>query len=142
MARTVTTPAQLAADLRGLAEGLADRAHKAVVTGGALLQSAVKRNAAEPRTNERPSTSPEGPRLLTGHYNRSISRLTTRSASGSRTQVGTNAPQALRLEVGFQGVDAAGRTVDQRAYPHFGPGFDEVAPVFQELVTEAVRPDD
>lgn len=142
MARTVATPAQLAADLRGLAEAATDRVHKAVVAAGALLQTNIKRRANEPRTAPRPSTSPEGPRLLTGNYSRSINRQTTRTATASRTQTGTNAVQAMRLEVGFVGVDSLGRTINQRAYPHFSPGFDETAPVFEEQVTEAIKPTD
>lgn len=136
----MSTPEQVAADLANLAATVRDSAHRAVVYHGALLQSAVKRNASQPRTNPRPSSSPEGPRLLNGDYNRSIDRATERAAGRSIVRVGTNAIQGRRLEFGFTGVDSAGRNVDQRPYPHFGPALDEIAPGFEADVQALTVP--
>lgn len=120
----------VAADMAAWATFTRDAVHKTVVTFGALLQTNVKRRASEARTNPRPSPNIEGPRLLTGNYNRSINRRTTRFAGRSISEVGTNAVQGPRLEMGFDGVDSAGRTVHQQPYPHFGPGLDDTAPAF------------
>ena len=136
----MSTPAQVAADLAALATATRGAVHAVVVRHGAILHTAVKRHASQPRTNPRPAESPEGPRLLTGAYNRSINRQTTRTPSRSIVQVGTNAEQGPRLEHGFHGVDSLGRNVDQQPYPHFGPALDEIAPAFVAEVTAAARP--
>lgn len=62
-----------------------------------------------------------GPRAITGNYRRSISLEVGRSASGTVAIVGTNAPQARRLEFGFVGSDSLGRHYNQPPYPHFEP---------------------
>lgn len=138
----MSTPTQVAADLSAWAAYARDRVHQVVVQHGALLQTAVKRHAAQGRDNPRPSSTPEGPRLLTGDYNRSINRLTTRRATTSRSEVGSSAPQAARLEHGFHGVDSLGRNYSQQPYPHFGPGLDEVAPGFEAAIAEVAAPPD
>jgi len=137
---TVVTPAQLAADIAAWSTYTRDAAHLVTVEFGARLQVAVKRHAAQPRTSPRPSANVEGPRLMTGDYNRSINRLTTRNALTSRTEVGTNKAQGARLEFGFTGVDAKGRNVNQQPYPHFGPGIDEVQPEFEAAIEQILAP--
>lgn len=110
----------VAADLakEGFQAGV--KAQATVAHFGLLLQSEVKRNASLPRTG------PPGPRLQTGDYVRSITlRVGVLSAD-----VGTNKPQARRLEFGFEGVDALGRYYDQPPYPHFGPAMDTIGPAF------------
>lgn len=104
-----------------LSAQVTERANKLVQQYGLLLLARVKANAAG-----RP-----GPRIVTGDYNRSINLRVT---GGLRPEasVGTNRPQARRLEYGFRGVDARGRRYNQPPYPHFGPAFGEVAPKFQE----------
>lgn len=101
-------------------------ASKSVAHHGLLLQAAVKRRAAEPRTAARPAESPQGPRLVTGDYNRSIY---LRHGAFS-AEVGTNKPQGRRLEFGFTDTDSLGRSFDQQPYPHFGPAVDEISPLF------------
>lgn len=101
------------------------RAQAVVAHHGLLLQSAVKRHAAEPRYAARgPGTG--GPRIITGDYNRSI----TLRVGILWADVGTDKPQGRRLELGFVGVDALGRVYDQPPYPHFSPGLDEVREPF------------
>jgi hypothetical protein len=125
---TVVSPGQLVADLRGLAPAVRDEVHLAVVRSCALLQRQVVANASG-----RP-----GPNAPTGDYRRSINRLTTRFKDSSIGQVGTNKPQARRLEFGFVGEDSLGRSYDSPAYPHFGPALDEVGPVFEQAVKDAI----
>jgi hypothetical protein len=93
----------------------------------ALLETAVKRHASG-----RP-----GPRIVTGNYNRSITRTVTPIAGGAEGEVGTNAVQAARLEYGFHGRDSLGRLYDQPPYPHFRPAADEIEAAFAEAVAAA-----
>lgn len=137
---TTVTPSQLVADLAAWATYARDRTHQVVVQYGAVLQGNVKRHAAMPRTNPRPASSPEGPRLLTGGYNRSINRQSTRSGTVSRTQVGTDDVRAARLELGFHGTDSLGRNYTQQPYPHFGPGLDETVPGFEAAIDAVLAP--
>lgn len=59
-----------------------------------------------------------GPRVRTGDYRRSINmRMITRQHG----VIGTNAPQARRLEFGFVGRDSLGRFYDQAPLPHWRP---------------------
>lgn len=136
---TVTSNApQIAADLIALAAATEARVRSTVTRFGAILQGAVKANAKTPRTVPRPG--PGGPRLLTGDYNRSINRRTTHTPTISTAEVGTDAPQAARLEFGFHGTDSLGRTYDQKAYEHFGPAMDTVGPKFEGAVAAAAIP--
>lgn len=87
---------------------------------GMILQSRI-----QARAQGRP-----GPRRRTGDYLRSWSTITTSSFAGPRSEVGTNAPQARRLEHGFVGTDAIGRRYNQPPYPHVRPALDTVEPEF------------
>lgn len=138
----MSTPTEVAADLAAWARYTADRTHQVVVQYGALLQTAVKRHASQPRTNPRPSETVEGPRLLNGDYNRSITRQTKRNASRSVSTVSTNKVQGPRLEFGFVGTDSLGRNVNARPYPHFGPGLDEIGPQFEAEIAGVLAPPD
>ena len=100
------------------------KAHRLVRHFGTLLQTKVKANASG-----RP-----GPRAPTGDYRRSIALSLGVSRGGVEATVGTNRPQARRLEFGFKGTDAAGRSYNQPAYPHFGPAVDELRPDFEAAV--------
>lgn len=95
----------------------------------ALLQTAVKRHAAQPRTNPRPrGATVEGPRLLTGSYNRSINRrvdVTPQTVTGT---VGTADVRGPALEHG--NPNAFGRGITTLPYPHMGPGLDETGPAY------------
>jgi len=94
------------------------------------LSIAVYRTGAMVRTRVRANASGRpGPRVITGDYRRSISQLNKKDAKGvAEAHVYTNAPQALRLEYGFHGVDALGRSINQDPLPHWRPameGMDE-----------------
>lgn len=77
-----------------------------------------------------------GPNAPTGDYRRSIS-LVMRDL-GQTAVVGTNKPQARRLEYGFHGADSRGRSYNQPPYPHFGPAVDEVRGPFRDAVADAI----
>jgi hypothetical protein len=126
----MSSPTQVALDLAALAVETAGKVHGATIVWTAELQAAVQRNASG-----RP-----GPNVITGHYRRSINRRTEKRATGSVGQVGTDAPQAWRLEHGFHGTDSKGRSYDQPPFPHFGPALDEVAPKFEEAIAAIAAP--
>ena len=126
----MSTPQQVAADIAGLSAEAAGKAHKIVVRWTAALQRQVQLNASG-----RP-----GPNAPTGNYRRSINRRVEQTPTGSIGEVGTNAPQALRLELGFQGEDSLGRSYSQPPYPHFGPALDFVGAGFVHAMGKAGLP--
>jgi len=83
-----------------------------------LTQSFVKMHASG-----RP-----GPQIITGEYFDSI-RVSQLAEPGltATAVVGTDAPQAARLEFGFVGVDSLGRHYHQPPFPHWIPGMYEAA---------------
>ena len=85
-----------------------------------LCESRVKRNASG-----RP-----GPRVITGDYRRSI----TTQPIPDGFSVGTNKPQARRLEFGFHGMDSQGSRYMQPPFPHFGPAASATEPELLEAV--------
>lgn len=98
----------------------------------ALMMTTVKRNAALSKSG------PPGPRIITGDYNRSITREFEDSVTSSTGIVGTNAVQGRRLEFGFNGADSLGRVYHQPAYAHFRPAADVIEPQFvADLATDA-----
>jgi hypothetical protein len=131
----MSTPYQVAADLLALDLGTRER-RKAIVTHyGALLQTHVKRHANKSRTG------PPGPRNITGTYLKSINRRTYETLGATHAEVGSNAPQARRLELGFDGMtDSLGREYHQPPYPHFAPGYAEVLPDFLAALEAAGLP--
>lgn len=124
----MSSATQVAADLLGIAAKTQVAIHQVVTRYGAILQTEVRRNASKPRTG------PPGPRLITGNYVRSISRQTTRLAGSSVAEVGSNAPQARRLEMGFVGTDSLGRRYNQPPYPHYAPALAKVRPAFEAAI--------
>lgn len=132
----MSTPDQVALDLAELAVAIEGKRHTVVLKHGALLQTNVRRHASKPRTG------PPGPRIQTGNYVRSINRRTRKMVGSSVAQVGTNAEQGRRLELGFTGTDSLGREYDQPPYPHFNPGLEETIPGFLLDLAAAGLPSD
>jgi HK97 gp10 family phage protein len=107
----------LAAKFRALADD---------IKGPAL--EAATRAAALPVLNQVRITEPEGGRTpyKTGTYRRSFAMETVEKSSERCTVVvGTDAPQARRLEYGFVGPDKLGRVYNQAPRPHIRPALDE-----------------
>ncbi|MFB7742492.1 HK97 gp10 family phage protein [Streptomyces sp. NPDC056132] len=71
-----------------------------------------------------------GPNAPTGDYRRSWTHTVQTSGETVIGTVGTNKPQARRLEFGFVGADSLGRIYNQRPYPHVGPSVAEIQPRF------------
>jgi hypothetical protein len=113
---------EISAEIKGLAADAADRGFVIVQKHGQLLQTRVRAKASG-----RP-----GPRVQTGDYRRSIALDVFRKVKSAEAHVGTNKPQANRLEYGFHGADSLGRHYNQAPLPHFGPALDEIGPAFIE----------
>lgn len=93
---------------------------------------------------QRHASGRPGPNAPTGDYRASWNALPTHEAAGRVSwSVGTDRAQAARLEYGFVGPDSLGRVYDQQPYPHMGPAYDEIAPVFEaamaKVAEQAVR---
>lgn len=138
----MTVPADITSNATQVAADLAAVGIKAgaasvgiVRTYGMLLQANVRRRASLPRTG------PPGPRIQTGNYVRSIGLQLGMSLAGPTATVGSNAPQARRLELGFKDTDSLGRAYDQPPYPHYGPALDEIAPLFVAAIAKLGGPD-
>lgn len=126
----MSTPNQVAAELVALATAVSGAVHQITKTWTAELQAEVQRNASG-----RP-----GPNAPTGDYRRSINRRTAKRLTGSVGQVGTDKPQANRLEHGFTGTDSLGRSYDQPPFPHFGPALDTVGPMYEAAILAVMAP--
>lgn len=106
----------LAADLIAQAPGVKAATETALVKGARAVEASIKRHASG-----RP-----GPQVITGDYRRSWTTEVHRGGDSIVAVVGTNRPQARRLEYGFNGQDSLGRTYHQPPFPHMGPGTDAV----------------
>lgn len=104
-----TNAPAVARDLHRAGDTAQQRADRVTAHHGMLLTTRIKANASG-----RP-----GPNVITGDYRRSWQGR----QSGSSYTVGTNKPQARRLEYGFYGPDALGRVYNQPPYPHLGPAW-------------------
>jgi hypothetical protein len=82
-----------------------------------------------------------GPNVVTGEYRDSIQISDTKADKTSATNVvSTGAPQALRLENGFVGVDRAGRHYNQPAFPHWRPALAEMhdrRSIFEKMLVKS-----
>jgi len=67
----------------------------------------------------------------TGAYRNSWSTKAVSTGTSIIVVVGTNAPQARRLEYGFVGADSLGRNYSQAAQPHVEPALVEMQ---QEMI--------
>ncbi|WP_169165099.1 hypothetical protein [Cellulomonas taurus] len=86
----------------------------------------IARTGARVRTQVRAGASGRpGPRAPTGNYRRSISHTNGHDGAIPVSVISTNAPQAARLEYGFSGIDALGRSYNQPAYPHWRPAAEK-----------------
>lgn len=108
-------PEQAAARLERAANGLGPALRVTVRHQATLLQAVIMANASG-----RP-----GPNVITGAYRASWQVQVRGAGVGAIGTVGTNAPQARRLEFGFYGTDSLGRTYAQPPFAHVGPAVHE-----------------
>lgn len=96
-----------------------------------LLETQIKANASLP------AGGPPGPRAITGDYRASWN---ARKTGRDERTVGSDRPQARRLEYGFVGPDALGRVYNQPPYPHVRPAVDVIGPRFRDEMKKGLRP--
>jgi hypothetical protein len=99
---------------------------RAVAQGAELLKTRIVSHASG-----RP-----GPNAPTGDYRRSWS---VSKKDATTAIVGTNKPQGRRLEYGFYGTDALGRTYHQPPFPHVQVSVDETESAVVTLIRAAVE---
>ncbi|TQF05561.1 HK97 gp10 family phage protein [Kitasatospora acidiphila] len=112
--------AQLAVQLEARAAALLPAAVAVVRHHAMLLETAIKAQASG-----RP-----GPNAVTGDYRRSWTHEVRTVSGGVEAVVGTNKPQARRLEFGFVGPDILDRVFHQPPYPHVAPAVAQIEPLF------------
>ncbi|GAA3371200.1 hypothetical protein GCM10020367_20900 [Streptomyces sannanensis] len=79
-----------------------------------------------------------GPNAPTGDYRRSWAHEVSTDGVTVTATVGTNKPQARRLEYGFVGADSLGRVFNQPPFPHVGPAVEEIRPLFVTALADAI----
>ncbi|MEV0257718.1 HK97 gp10 family phage protein [Streptomyces sp. NPDC050732] len=120
--------AQIAAQLNARAAAALPTAAGVVQHHAMLLETRIKAHASG-----RP-----GPNAPTGDYRRSWTHEITTSGVSVEAVIGTNKPQARRLEYGFVGADSLGRIYNQPPFPHVGPAVEEIRPVFLSALGAAL----
>lgn len=98
-----------------------------------LLETRIKANA------NLPAGGPPGPRNITGDYVRSWTHRIVDNGRQVSGTVGTNKPQARRLEHGFTGADRLGRVYNQPPYPHVLPAMQATEPQMIAALRDVVR---
>lgn len=79
------------------------------------------------------------PQVLTGDYRGSWTHEVNQSGGTVNGVVGTNKPQARRLEYGFVGPDRLGRVFHQAPRPHVGPAIQAVTPEWEKTWTGVIE---
>lgn len=123
----MATPAQYANWLRGYPASVTNTVGRALPQAGQLLVTRIRANASG-----RP-----GPRAVTGNYRRSWSARPVPGAMA--VVVGTNAPQARRLEWGFSGTDSLGRSYNQPPFAHVEPAINQEREGILRMIESAVN---
>ncbi|WP_435058519.1 HK97 gp10 family phage protein [Streptomyces sp. bgisy060] len=78
-----------------------------------------------------------GPNTITGRYRASWQVQVHTRRHGAEATVGTFAPQARRLELGFYGADSLGRVYAQPPLPHVAPALATLQPGYPGRVATA-----
>lgn len=111
---------EVAADFTRREGKVVTNVNKVVRVHAQLLLTRIQANASG-----RP-----GPRIITGDYKRSWNVRFLGGIGAVSAEVGTNAPQARRLEYGFVGTDSLGRHYHQPPFPHVAPAISYIEPLF------------
>ncbi|MFM9373273.1 HK97 gp10 family phage protein [Streptomyces sp. Da 82-17] len=120
-------------------DDLEPRLERAADRVGPEVNRTVQQQARLTRAliRERASGRP-GPNIITGQYVASWRIEPFAVPDGGGAVIGTNAPQARRLEYGFWNMtDSIGRHFFQPPYPHVGPAVDELSPEYERAFRDA-----
>ncbi|MFZ3475356.1 hypothetical protein ACODT3_42370 [Streptomyces sp. 4.24] len=126
--RRYTDADQLAAALTQAATVVGPAAAAAVRAEAMVLHAAILAGASG-----RP-----GPNAPTGRYRASWQVQVYPRRHGADAVVGTFAPQARRLELGFYGADSLGRVYAQPPFPHVSPALGTMQSGFAIRLAAAV----
>ncbi|GAA2084471.1 hypothetical protein GCM10009759_03530 [Kitasatospora saccharophila] len=129
MARVSSNAGVVAAQLEARAVAVPGAATAVVRHHAMILETAIRAAASG-----RP-----GPEVQSGDYRRSWGTEVRTVPGGVEAIVGTNRPQAARLEYGFVGADSLGRVYNQPPFPHVGPSVDRVGPLFAAAMAQLVE---
>jgi hypothetical protein len=119
---------------------LADRLDRAADRVGPEIQRTVRHQADRLRDAIRQNASGRpGPNVITGRYRESWTVVEFPVANGGGADVGTNAPQGRRLELGFYDMtDSLGRHYFQPPFPHVEPAVSELSPRYEQAFRAAL----
>lgn len=154
---TVTTnAAAVAADMRRAGADVHRAVERTTRRYGLLLQTRVRANMSGrsgimyyPDTTSMidlsGTISPDvagvggeiGPRFQQGDLRRSVSPFHGIGPNTISSSVGSNMPQASRLEHGFVGVDAIGRSYEQPPYPAWRPALADLDAPYRAAIGQA-----
>jgi hypothetical protein len=100
----------------------------AVMTGAHLVEGATK-----VRASGRP-----GPRVVSGSHRRSVHVEGPKTAGTQvSAQIGPSMIYSRRLELGFTGSDAIGRSYHTAAFPSLTPGLADTMPQLEQVFVRA-----
>lgn len=129
------------AGVNGAAELIAALSQGAAQTQ-TLMTAVVEKTAVDlvALTQQNASGRP-GPNAPTGDYRGSwrVEPAPDADPTTVSRSVGTDRPQARRLEYGFVGEDSLGRHYDQQPYPHHGPAIEVIEPVFDAAMAKVAE---
>ncbi|MER0443018.1 hypothetical protein ABR738_00255 [Streptomyces sp. Edi4] len=126
--RRFTDARQLATAITTAATAIGPATTTAIRHEAMVLQALIQASASG-----RP-----GPNVITGAYRASWQVDVRTRRGGATATVGTFAPQARRLELGFTGTDARGRAYAQPPFPHVAPALAQIQQNFAERIGRAV----
>lgn len=76
-----------------------------------------------------------GPNVINDVYRPSWRYEVSGSGGSVSVEVGTDAPQGYRLELGYHGTDSLGRSYHQPAFPHVDVSVEETADTLAYMLT-------
>lgn len=117
---------QTARDLQKTVDNFQTKAYSVTRHYGTLLAGQIRANARRS--------------FQVTDYDRKIKkRMGTGGIHYPLVEVGTDVEYGFRLELGFHGIDAAGRVIDQPARPHFGPAMDNIGPAYERAIARLLN---
>ncbi|MET7713662.1 hypothetical protein [Streptomyces sp. NPDC005407] len=126
------TPDELADRLERAADNLGPTIERRIRHAGQVGRAMIQANASG-----RP-----GPNIINSevpNYHDSWKAPTRGIPYGAECTIGTDKPQACRLEFGFTGVDSIGRYYDQPPFAHVGPAIPAIELVLRQSMQDAVE---
>ncbi|GAA0501526.1 HK97 gp10 family phage protein [Streptomyces olivaceiscleroticus] len=121
-------------------EELADRLDESADRVGPEVERTVHRQAILLRGRIRANASGRpGPNVITGAYRSSWEIDSFPVPHGGGAEVGTEKPQAKRLEFGFYNMtDSLGRHFFQPPFPHVEPAVNAISAEYEQAFREAL----